>query len=342
MQRVTVYGSVLSGVVVAAGWAAPLSAETREPIGATLSVINVVTAEFNRDTRTLQTGDDVRQNELIDVSQDASTELKLNDDTKLALGPGAKLLLDKFVYDGEKSAGAIGVDLVQGAFRFITGVAAKPSYVIKVPSASITVRGTIFDVYVADDDTSWVLLHEGAVLICNARGQCQDHVEPGKLIRVSDKGDVGAPVRWAGLDGSDGLDFDLAFPFVVKPPTIDPTPILTRDDIMRQAAIEPEKAPSKKKSAKRETKAPEKKKPTRSTKREDPPAAKSKSKSKPTKVVSPQPTKKANNDAAAAAAVGIAVGIGLGVGLGKIGKGGGKKHPKPPTHERGPGYGKRY
>jgi hypothetical protein len=302
------------------------AAEPRQRIGATLSVINVVTAEFNRDTRTLLTGDGVHQNELIDVSQDASTELKLNDDTKLALGPGAKLKLDKFVYDGEKSTSSIGVDLVQGAFRFITGVAAKPSYVIKVPSASITVRGTIFDVYVADNDSTWLLLHEGAVRVCNARGTCRDHAEPGKVLKITDKGDLGAPIRWAGLKERDGFDFDVAFPFVAKPPTIDPNPIFTRDDLIRRAAIEPEKKPD----------LPRKGKTTKQTKKSEPEKTKRSAKTdqpKPVKVTAPKPaskpkdkpvrtTQKQNDDAAAKAAIGLAVGIGLGLAIGKGGKGG--------------------
>ncbi len=150
--------------------AGPVLAAGGDPIGATLSVVDIVTAAYNRDTRTLAAGDGVRQNELIDVSRDGSTELKLNDETKLALGPGAKLLLDKFVYDPDKATGDIGVDLVEGASRFMTGVAKKPSYVVKVPRASITVRGTIFDVYVQEDDTSWLLLHEGGVRCAMSAG----------------------------------------------------------------------------------------------------------------------------------------------------------------------------
>ena len=103
--------------------------QNADTIGATVSVVNVVTAELNRKTRPLQTGDSVHSNELITVNADASTEIKLNDDTKLALGAGAKLLLDKFVYDPNKTKAAISVDLLFGAFRFITGVADKSSYV---------------------------------------------------------------------------------------------------------------------------------------------------------------------------------------------------------------------
>src|SRR5690606_23169970 len=117
--------------------------------------VNLVTAAFNRDTRTLQQGDRVHQDELIEVGLDATSELKLDDETKLALGPGARLMLDKFVYDPARTKGSIVLDLVKGSFRFVTGVAEMPPYVIKTPSAAITVRGTIFDVYVEDNGEAW-------------------------------------------------------------------------------------------------------------------------------------------------------------------------------------------
>ncbi len=43
-------------------------------IGSALKVVNLVTAEFNRDTRTLQDGDRVHQDETIEVGLDASSE----------------------------------------------------------------------------------------------------------------------------------------------------------------------------------------------------------------------------------------------------------------------------
>ena len=119
------------------------------------------------------------------------------------------------------------MNLVRGSFRFITGLAAKPAYVIHVPTASITVRGTIFDVYVKPDDTAWLLLIEGAVEVCSSSGKCLVHDEPGKLIRILPD-TVGVPVKWAGLPGKEDAVFDSAFPFVSRAPSIDPNPVFTR------------------------------------------------------------------------------------------------------------------
>lgn len=209
----------------------PAIAAPGEDIGAALRIVNLVTAEYETDQRRLATGDNVRQDELIEVGTDGTGEIRLRDNTQLALGPGSRLLLDEFIYNPDISGGAIVLNLVKGAFRFVTGIAVKPAYVIRTPSASITVRGTIFDVYVQASGVSWLLLIEGAIEVCNARGDCGLHDEPGKLIRITPDGDVGNPIKWASLQ-KDGQPFDAAFPFVVRPPSFESDPVFTPEDIV--------------------------------------------------------------------------------------------------------------
>ena len=172
---------------------------------------------------------------MIEVGSDGTGELVLNDDTKLALGPGSRLLLDKFVYDSDRK-GSILINLAKGTLRFVTGLAEKPAYVVRVPSASITVRGTIFDVFTEANGTSWLLLQEGGVRVCTDGGTCREHNEPGKLVRIT-AADVGAPAKWSELSGVEKISFDSAFPFVVEPPSIDRKPKFKRDDIIKGLAV---------------------------------------------------------------------------------------------------------
>jgi hypothetical protein len=216
-------------VLLAGGMSA--SAAPGDPIGSAVSIVNLVTAELDKSQRRLAKGDDVRQQELIEVSRDGLGELVLRDDTKLALGPGSRLLLDQFIYNPDISGGAIVLDLVRGAFRFVTGLAAKPAYVIRMPTASITVRGTIFDVYVETGGAAWLLLIEGAVEVCLEDGTCRVHDEPGKLIHIT-SGELGSPGTWRSLKATREVKFDDAFPFVVTAPAIDPKPVFTRDEIV--------------------------------------------------------------------------------------------------------------
>ena len=206
-------------------------ADPGDAIGSAVTVVNQVTGEFRQDLRHLATGDEVLQEEVIAAGADSIGELMLRDQTKLAIGPGARLTLDRFVYDPNKTSGAIVLNLIKGSFRFITGVAAKPFYVIRTPVAAITVRGTIFDVYIEEAGAIWLLLHEGSIRACNTRGQCQSLDDPCRVLRIGPGGDLQDPGTWNALPATREVNFATAFPFVVKPPGIDPAPIFTRDDI---------------------------------------------------------------------------------------------------------------
>jgi hypothetical protein len=210
----------------------PAAAETGAEIGDARTIVSIVKADFDKKERELTIGDVVRQDEVIEVSDDGRGEFRLNDDTKLALGPGARMVLDKFVYDSDKKTGSIILDLTKGAFRFITGVASKPTYLIRTPNASITVRGTIFDMYVLPDDSAWLLLHEGAIEVTSAKTGCRVLDRPGQLIQVDSGGAVSKPINWKDMPGRDAADFDVAFPFVAETPQIEPLPTTTRDAVI--------------------------------------------------------------------------------------------------------------
>jgi hypothetical protein len=165
-------------------------------IGDARTIVSIVKADLDTEKRDLTVGDIVRQDEVIEVSNDGRGEFRLNDDTKLALGPGARMVLDKFVYDSDKKAGSIILDLTKGAFRFITGVASKPTYLIRTPNASITVRGTIFDAYVLPDNSAWLLLHSGAIEVTSERKACHLLDRPGQLIQIDRSGAVSKPMNW--------------------------------------------------------------------------------------------------------------------------------------------------
>ena len=214
-------------------------ADPGDAIGSTVAVVNQVTGEFRQDLRKLSTGDDVVQEEVIAAGADSIAELMLRDQTKLAIGPGARMTLDRFIYDPSKTSGAIVLNLIKGGFRFITGVAAKPFYSIRTPVAAITVRGTIFDIYVDEAGPVWLLLHEGSIRVCNTRDQCQTLDDPCRLLRIGANGDLQDPGTWNALPQTREVSFEAAFPFVVNPPSIDATPIFTRADIELGRCPEP-------------------------------------------------------------------------------------------------------
>ena len=223
--------------------AIPANAAQTPQIGSAVAVVNQVSAEYQRDLRTLQKGDRVHEDEVVEVGENSRGEIILDDNTKLALGPQSRLLLDRFVYKGERSKGDIVVNLAKGTFRFVTGAATKPSYRIRTPVASIAVRGTIFDTYVCDNGWMWLLLIEGAVRACNEQGDCRALNRPGQILLVSDQGVMSQPTRWTSLPNRDQVPFDTAVPFVGDAPGIDPNPILTREAILTGPPPVPPRTP---------------------------------------------------------------------------------------------------
>lgn len=306
------------------------------PIGSAVKVINKVTAELDRTERDLATNDVVRQNELIAVSDDGLGEIVLADETKLALGGGARLTLDKFVYDPDKTSGSIVLNMTRGAFRFVTGLAKKPSYVIRTPTASITVRGTIFDVYIEESGAIWMLLHEGSVQVCNDRGECRRLDDPCRAVRVDGGGSVGAPGNWNGLRRSEDVEFATAFPFVISPPDIDPQPRFEQASIERGVCATERIKPDKPRRAEPRDPPAKKSEPVKKAKKVEPkpePVKKAKREEPPKKKYTEKPRSKSNDDAkkaaAAAAAIGIAIGVGIAIGNKNKGGGGSNYKPKP-------------
>jgi hypothetical protein len=99
---------------------------------------------------------------------------------------------------------------------------------------------------VKTDVGSWLLLHEGAVTVCDERGRCRDLDEAGKLIRITTAGDVEEPAHWNKVEKSGLPPLDTSFPFVAKPPKIDPEPVFTPEDLIKLGALGPVIVPPRK------------------------------------------------------------------------------------------------
>ncbi len=213
------------------------AAATAEPeIGTTIAVKNQVMVAADQDKRRLRKGGKLHQNEVVETARSASAEIQLLDDTKLAVGPSARVVLDKFVYDASAAtgSGAIAVNLSKGAFRFISGKSPSQAYEIRTPTASMGVRGTVFDVFVAANGETAVLLHEGAVDVCATPSNCRRHNTIGRVVHVNLQRLVSLPLQW---DGSfmRGIGVATAFPFVGRTLAIDPVRRLRRADLLAPA-----------------------------------------------------------------------------------------------------------
>jgi hypothetical protein len=211
------FGSAKPPGSTAAGSPAVQGAATgrRAAIGSASQIVEDVRGSLGPGQRRLATADPVYSNERITAANASVGQFQLLDDTRIVVGPGSSIVLDKFIYDPNKSVQEVSINALKGTFRFITGKGRKAAYSIKTPAALMGVRGTIFDFHVDGAGRTSVLLLEGQVNVCGRGGNCQaltnkcEFVQVGRGGRVSQKREVrGGEAR--------GVRVASVFPFVQR------------------------------------------------------------------------------------------------------------------------------
>lgn len=139
--------------LLAGAWAAPAAAQA---VGANAVVVN----DVRMATQAEPTVHQARVRERVSLGNPIHTgaasqvQILLLDGTSFQIGANARLVIDRFVYDANRSASAVGAEVAQGSFRFISGqpTHARPGESqIRTPAASIGVRGTIIEGAVGQD-----------------------------------------------------------------------------------------------------------------------------------------------------------------------------------------------
>ena len=101
--------------------------------------------------------------EMLDVvtTANSKTGITFKDDTKVQITEQSKLVIDTFVYDGEKKTGKLGIKMALGTIKYASGQIAKndPQQVmVETPTATIGVRGTDFSGTVDETGKSTIIL----------------------------------------------------------------------------------------------------------------------------------------------------------------------------------------
>lgn len=118
----------------------------------------------------LSINDPVFQDERIRTSKSGLGQFIFRDGTKLAVGWGSSVVVDKFVFDGANSVKKLTIKAAKGTFRWVSGKSNHTAYEILTPAGTIGVRGTAFDFYIGGDGTTAVVLLGGAASFCGAGG----------------------------------------------------------------------------------------------------------------------------------------------------------------------------
>ncbi|EJL56840.1 hypothetical protein PMI09_01579 [Rhizobium sp. CF122] len=157
-------GAVAAGVLFALF--SPMQAFSAEPVGQATLIRTEVTGE----TGPLVVRSPVHRDERIRTSKSGLGQFIFKDGTKLAVGAGSTVVIDKFVYDDSASVKRLSIKAAKGTFRWISGNSASSAYSIVTPAGTIGVRGTAFDFYVGPNGTTAIVLLNGAASFCGPGG----------------------------------------------------------------------------------------------------------------------------------------------------------------------------
>ena len=119
----------LAGIVSTAGAA--------EKVGQAVKINVTVTGAAG----SMSTGDPVHRSERVRANASGLGQFEFDDGTKLAIGPNANVVIDKFVLGEGGQLKKLTIRATKGTFRFISGRSPPKAYTIVTPAGTLGVRG---------------------------------------------------------------------------------------------------------------------------------------------------------------------------------------------------------
>ncbi len=121
----------------------PLGARAEPAVG----IVSKVTNPAQIGTGTAVVGAPVHMNDRLRTGANARLQVTFHDNSSLTLGENANVVIDRFVFDPDKSSANVVLNATQGAFRFAGGKIEQmhqKNIVVNTPNAALAVRGTHF------------------------------------------------------------------------------------------------------------------------------------------------------------------------------------------------------
>lgn len=135
-------------------------------------------------------------NDAVDTGPTGRVRIELKDETVFTIGPKSSMVLDTFVYDPATGAGKLSARITKGVFRFVTGIIGRrrPSDVqINGPVGCFCIRGTDFEAEVKLDESGYLKVFSGEVVLKNKKTGVDSTVPAGRIISFDAAGRVTGP-----------------------------------------------------------------------------------------------------------------------------------------------------
>ncbi len=165
--------------------------------------------------RTLNEGDPIYQDDVIETVGRSFANLRMMDDTSFQLGKETRAIIESYNYTPGVESGAFEATVISGFFRYASGKLGgldKGTHTtIKTPTAQIGVRGSEMEGIVEEDGSSTFVHKDGILDVSDANGRGTVTLdEPGMATAVSTK--PGAPA--AAFEAPESLlaSFEEALP----------------------------------------------------------------------------------------------------------------------------------
>lgn len=125
--------------------------------GKVLTAVGPVSVVRDGKELPLNRGETVRSGDLVKVAEDASAQIRMSDESIIALSPRTEFKITEYRFSREKpTEGKALFALIKGAFRTVTGVIgqqARENYAVKAGAvATIGIRGTHYRLRVCESD----------------------------------------------------------------------------------------------------------------------------------------------------------------------------------------------
>jgi len=151
---------------------------------------------------TLRKGDPVLAGDVLRSGRSGTAQIEFEDGTRIALGPNSMLSIDNILMRRNGTARKFAVSSVGGTFRFLSGKSPHRAYSIRTPSATMSVRGTAFDVVASGKAATDLLVFNGKVVFCGTGGNCVQVPGGCNLLSVDKDSNISAPDKASRLGGT--------------------------------------------------------------------------------------------------------------------------------------------
>lgn len=193
MRELKVLRSFAAGLGMAGTLAFLPAVGSAAEIGTAMDVDPSAIIRVSGAARPIISGNRVSQGDVIQTRRSGQVQLLFDDHTRIVVGPNSRLVIDSVLMKSKRSASRFAVTAVKGSFRFISGRSSKSAYQIRTPTATMGVRGTVFDFAVNGGRETDLAVLNGSVRFCGRGGQCQEVRSGCSLIFADRRGGLRVP-----------------------------------------------------------------------------------------------------------------------------------------------------